>query len=90
MARRITDAAGNVWEVAPSGRRTQYGADEVSLEFIRVEGGAPEHRFARYAPRGAKAVELAFDETSDGALLLLLSQAQPAWTSPDGSYGRPA
>jgi len=88
MARRITDAAGAVWEVVPSGRRTQYGADEVSLEFLRLTGGEPERRFVRYAPQGAKAVELALEEAADRALLDLLAHAQPAWTSPDGGYGR--
>ena len=88
MARRITDASGVVWEVSPSGRRTQYGADEVSLEFQRVGEHPPERRFVRFAPRGAKVVELALDETGDSTLLALLAESQPAWTSPDGSYGR--
>ena len=69
MARSITDSSGAVWEVAPSGRRTQYGADEVSLEFQRVSGGEPERRFVRFAPRGAKAVEMALEDISDRALL---------------------
>jgi hypothetical protein len=88
VARRITDGSGTTWEVVPSGRRTQYGADEVSLEFQRVSGGEPERRFVRYAPQGAKAVELALEEATDRALLDLLAHAQPAWTSPDGGYGR--
>ena len=90
MARIITDAAGIAWEVTPSGRRTQYGSDEVSLEFQRVGDGAPERRFSRFAPRGAKAVEMALEDTSDAALVVLLGVSQPAWTSPDGSYGRPS
>ncbi|HEY3934241.1 MAG TPA: hypothetical protein VGL65_06435 [Gemmatimonadales bacterium] len=89
MARQITDAAGTAWEVTPSGRRTQYGSDEVSLEFQRI-GGDGELRFVRYSPRGAKAIEMALEEASDQALRTLLAQSQPAWTSPDGSYGRPA
>ena len=88
MPRRITDAAGSVWEVMPSGRRTQYGSDEVSLEFQRVSEGAPETRFARFAPQGAKAAEMALEDASDRALVTLLGQSQPAWTSPDGSYGQ--
>ena len=88
MARNITDATGAIWEVSPSGRRTQYGADEVSLEFVRTQGGEPERRFARFAPRGAKAVEIALEDMSDRALLALLGTTQPAWTSPDGGYGR--
>jgi hypothetical protein len=90
MARRITDDDGGVWEVAPSGRRTVYGSDELSLEFRRVEGGTPERRYIRFSPRTAKATELAFDQTSDRTLLRLLTGAQPAWTSPDGGYHRSA
>lgn len=90
MSRRITDASGTSWDVTPSGRRTQYGSDEVSLEFQRVGDGTPEQRFARFAPRGAKAVEIALEDTSDAALVTLLGQSQPAWTSPDGGYGQPA
>lgn len=88
MARQIRDAAGAIWEVVPSGRRTQYGADESSLEFQRI-GGNGELRFVRYSPRGAKALEIALEEATDLALQTLLTQSQPAWTSPDGSYGRP-
>ncbi len=90
MSRRITDNAGAVWEVTPSGRRTQYGSDEVSLEFERVAGGDPEKRFARFSPRGAKAVEIALENASDLSLVTLLGESQPAWTSPDGGYGRTA
>ena len=90
MARIITDPSGAVWEVAPSGRRTQYGADEVSLEFQRTGAGTSELRFVRFAPRGAKAVEMALEDLSERALLDLLATSQPAATSPDGDYGRPA
>lgn len=89
MPRRITDATGAVWEVTSSGRRTQYGSDEVSLEFLRVGEGAREQRFARFSPRGAKAVEIALEDATDASLLNLLTETQPAWTSPDGGYGRP-
>jgi hypothetical protein len=90
MPRRITDAAGAVWEVMPSGRRTQYGSDEVSLEFQRIDAEPREQRFARFAPRGAKAAEIALEDATDASLIALLGESQPAWTSPDGSYGRPA
>lgn len=90
MARSIVDAAGATWEVAQSGRHTQYGSDELSLEFRRVDGGAAEKRFARFSPRGAKAAEMALEEATDRALLALLGVAQPAWTSPDGGYASPA
>lgn len=88
MARRITDQQGVPWEVTPSGRRTQYGWDEASLEFRRQGDGAADIRFTRFSPRGSKSVEIALDDLSDQALLALLAHSQPAWTSPDGSYGR--
>jgi hypothetical protein len=90
MARNITDTAGAQWEVGLSGRRTQYGPDEVSLAFRPVGGTSAEERYARFSPRHAKAAEMALEELSDTALLTLLGTAQPAWTSPDGSYGRSA
>lgn len=90
MSRRITDGSGSVWEVTPSGRRTQYGSDEVSLEFQRIGASDAETRFARFAPAGAKAVEMALENATDAALITLLQHSQPAWTSPDGSYGHPA
>lgn len=90
MARKILDAAGATWEVGQSGRHTQYGSDEISLEFRRVWGGAAERRFARFSPRGAKSAEMALEEVSDRALVALLDTAQPAWTSPDGGYASPA
>lgn len=90
MARVIVDAVGAVWEVAQSGRRTQYSGDELSLEFRRIEGGTAERRFARFSPRGAKAAEVALEEATDHALLALLGTAQPAWTSPEGGYASPA
>ena len=90
MARRITDAAGQEWDVAPSGRVTQYDVDELSIEFRRVGANVKEHRFARFSPRGAKVGEIAFEETSDAALLALLERSQVAWTSPDGGYATTA
>ncbi len=87
MARRIIDPEGTTWRVALSGRATMYGRDELSLEFCPVD--APTQlRYVRYSPRGAKAGELALEESSDGELLSLLAVAQPAWTSPDGDYGQ--
>ena len=86
MARRITDETGQHWDVSPSGRVTQYDLDQLSLEFVRVGSPGPERRYARYAPRGARIGELAFEETSDAALLALLRESQVGWTSPDGGY----
>jgi hypothetical protein len=90
MARVITDAGGVEWTVVPSGRHTQYGRDELSLEFSRGQGDARERRYARFSPRGASAAELALEEVSERALLALLGTAQPAWTSPDGGYASTA
>ena len=87
MARRITDWQGTTWRVALSGRSTMYGRDELSLEFRPVESPTLV-RYCRYSPQGAKAGELALDESSDRELLSLLASAQPAWTSPDGDYGQ--
>ena len=62
----------------------------MSLEFLRAGEGTREQRFARFSPRGAKAAEIALEDVTDASLLNLLAQTQPAWTSPDGGYGRPA
>jgi hypothetical protein len=88
MARRITDPEGATWEVTYSGHRTQYNTDELTLEFVRTDGGTRERRFARFSPRGAKSVDSALDEMTDHGLANLLKAAQPAWTSPDGEYSR--
>ncbi len=88
MARRIIDDRGQAWDVAPSGRVTQYDLDQLSLEFALV--GGTERRYARYSPRAARIGELAFEETSDAALLSLLRESQVGWTSPDGGYARTA
>lgn len=90
MARQITDDAGRTWEAAPSGRVTQYDVDELSVEFRLVDGSTDERRFARFSPCGAKVGEMAFDETSDAALVALLRASQVAWTSPDGGYATSA
>ena len=87
MARRIIDPQGTAWRVALSGRSTMYGRDELSLEFRPVESPT-QVRYCRYSPRGAKAGELALDESTDRELLALLASAQPAWTSPDRDYGQ--
>ena len=42
MARRTIDVAGNSWEVASTGRVTQYARDEFGITFRRVGGTTPE------------------------------------------------
>ncbi|MES2124060.1 MAG: hypothetical protein V4503_05150 [Gemmatimonadota bacterium] len=86
MARVIVEPSGVRWSVGQSGHHTQYGEDETSLEFRRLDGDESDRRYARFSPRGAKAAEMALEELSDRALLALLGTAQPAWTSPDGDY----
>ncbi len=88
MPRRITATDGTVWDVSLSGRRTQYSREEVSLEFAPVDPLDGAHRYARFAPRGAKSAERAYEEVSDQRLRRLLDIAQPGWTSPDGAYRR--
>ncbi|HEY4321780.1 MAG TPA: hypothetical protein VGM77_11465 [Gemmatimonadales bacterium] len=88
MPRQVTDLAGEVWNVMPSGRRTQYGADETSLEFRKAADASAPPRFVRYSPRGAKSVEIALEDVSDAALLQLLAVTQPSWTAPEQAYGK--
>lgn len=88
MPREIAGADGVRWRVALTGRHTQYSVDEISLEFRRLGPGEEERRYARFSPRGAKSPERAYEEVSDRMLGRLLAAAQPAWTSPDGVYGR--
>ena len=82
--RIVVDGAGRRWQVTPSGRRTQYARDELSLEFRQEDGD--ERRYVRFSPNGAQVPELAFEEVSDAQLVRLLAIAQPAWTAPDGGY----
>ena len=89
MARHITGPDGATWEVALSGRRTQYGSDEVSLEFRRVAGGGPERRYVRFAPGGEGCAELAFDLVN----LVALHNPWPVAAGLgqlDGGYASPA
>ena len=86
MPRRIIEANGEQWEVAVSGRVTQYVKDELGLVFTRGAGTTRERRVVRYSPLGAKASELALSELTDAQLRSLLSHSQPAWTAPETEY----
>ena len=88
MPRRIIDAAGEQWEVAVSGRVTQYVKDEFGLVFTRGVGPDREQRVARYSPRGAKSRELSLSQLSDVELRDLLAHSQPSWTAPEMGYRR--
>jgi len=86
MPRRIIEANGEQWEVAVSGRITQYVKDELGLVFTRGAGTTRERRVVRYSPLGAKGSELALSELTDAQLRSLLSHSQPAWTAPETEY----
>jgi len=87
MPPRQIDIEGQTWEVAPSGRVTQYSRDEFGLLFRR-RGAAPAIRVVRYAPIGARASEDSLAELSDRELRELWSRSQPAWTAPETGYRR--
>jgi hypothetical protein len=88
MPRRIIAADGEQWEVAVSGRITQYVKDEFGLVFTRGVGPDREQRVARYSPLGAKSRELSLSQLSDQELAELLKHSQPSWTAPEMGYRR--
>jgi hypothetical protein len=88
MPRRIIEVDGEQWQVAVSGRSTQYTKDEFGLVFTRGTGPGREQRAVRYSPLGAKSRELSLGQLSDGELANLLSVSQPAWTAPELGYRR--
>ncbi len=88
MPRRIIDVRGERWEVAVNGARTQSTKDEFGLRFVRIAGGPPETRFARYTPLGSKARESSLATLGDADLARFLTHSQPAWTAPESGYHR--
>jgi hypothetical protein len=88
MPRRLIDRGDERWEVAESGRRSQFTKDEFSLVFTRLGGGTAEQRIARYSPKGAKSRELSLARLGDDDLLELLGRSQPSWTAPETGYRR--
>jgi hypothetical protein len=88
MPRRIIEVDGQTWEVAVSGRVTQYTKDEFGLVFSRGTGPAREQRVSRYTPLGPKSRELSLSQLSDQELRDLLRYSQPAWTAPEMGYRR--
>jgi hypothetical protein len=88
MPRRIIDVDGVQWEVAVSGRNTQYTKDEFGLVFSRGTGPDREQRVSRYTPLGAKSRELSLSQLSDQDLRDLLAHSQPSWTAPEMGYRR--
>ncbi len=90
MARRTIEVHGERWEVYPSGRVTAYDRDEFGLVFEKGEGSDRVRRVTRYAPMGARRWDMALAELSPRQLEGLFRQSQPAWTSPEAHYDRPA
>lgn len=88
MPRRTIEWNGAAWEVAASGRTTQYTKDEFGLVFTRGIGPGRERRVARYSPLGAKSRELSLAQLSDAELRELLAHSQPSWTAPELGYRR--
>jgi hypothetical protein len=88
MARRTITVAGQTWEVAPSGRVTQYQRDEFSLCFRPRHGGPDQVRVVRYAPLGSRQSEESLAELTDAELRRLFEYSQPAWTAPETGYVR--
>jgi hypothetical protein len=88
MPRRIIEVDGGEWEVAVSGRITQYTKDEFGLVFSRGIGAGREQRVVRYTPLGAKSRELSLSQLSDRELRELLAHSQPSWTAPELGYRR--
>ncbi len=86
MPRRIIEVDGQPWQVAVSGRVTQYTKDEFGLVFTRGTGPDREQRVVRYTPLGAKSRELSLSQLSDRELRDLLAHSQPAWTAPELGY----
>jgi hypothetical protein len=88
MPRRIIEVDGERWQVAVSGRSTQYNKDEFGLVFTRGTGPGREQRVVRYSPLGAKSREVSLASMSDRELAGLLAVSQPAWTAPELDYRR--
>ena len=88
MPRRIIEVDGEQWEVAVSGRVTQYVKDEFGLIFTRGVGPNREQRVVRYSPLGAKNRETSLGQLSDQELRELLRVSQPSWTAPEVGYRR--
>jgi len=88
MPRRVIEVDGKQWEVAVSGRITQYVKDEFGLVFTRGVGPEREQRVVRYSPLGAKSREKSLGQLSDQELRDLLRYSQPSWTAPELGYRR--
>ena len=87
MAQRTITVNGETWEIAPSGRVTVYGRDQIGLLFQQGTGPHRRRRFTRFAPVGNRSPDAAIAELGERELLELFRTSQPAWTAPEGAYG---
>lgn len=85
--RRTIVADGETWEAFPSGHVNVYGRDQFALVFQLGTGPQRKQRVTRYSPVGHRSPDRALAELSDGRLLTLFRQSQPAWTAPEAAYG---
>jgi hypothetical protein len=88
MAKRTIDIDGERWEVAPSGRVTQYTRDEFGLIFTKGTGPDREQRVIRYSPLGSRQPEDSLNELTDRQLRDFWGHSQPSWTAPEAEYRR--
>jgi len=87
VAQRTITVNGETWEIAPSGRVTVYGSDQIGLLFQQGTGKNRRRRFTRFAPVGNRRPDAAIAELGERELLELFRASQPAWTAPEGAYG---
>ncbi len=88
MPRRIIEVDGQVWDISPTGRVTQYVRDEFGVLFRRRGGTAAEARVSRFSPVGSRNPEDALAELPAARLQELFARSQPAWTAPETGYLR--
>jgi hypothetical protein len=88
MPRRTIETDGQVWDVSPTGRVTQYARDEFGVMFRRRGGTPAEARVSRFSPLGPRNPEDALGGLSDARLQELFERSQPAWTAPETGYAR--
>jgi len=88
MPRRTIESDGQVWDVSPTGRVTQYARDEFGVMFRRRGTSTAEVRVSRFSPLGARNSEDALAELSQARLQELFERSQPSWTAPETGYVR--
>jgi len=88
MTRRTIVVDSEIWKVYPTGRITVYGKDEFWVAVRARDRPRAQAPLTRYSPLGSKSTDVSLAELTERQLLDLFHQSQPAWTSPEGGYGR--